>query len=150
MPRPRYQPCPHCGSKQVQTVESAYRQSVRHGRDFSTISDLGAQLSPPERKDAVVLPWLIGGIVYVVVMFLMLIVLDTPLPLAPWELIEQGYGMHFALAFGLALAVALGMSIPARRYNELRLPTLMEAWECDWICRSCLHRYQPSKSDGGQ
>ncbi len=137
--------CPKCGSNHVQSVESAYTQSIRHGRDFSTISEFGQRMAPPERKSVVLFPAIAGGWALVVVMALICLVLEPQLLIEPRTLVQQESRGYVAIALVVALAVALGFARAASRYNSSEYPELTRAWESAFVCRSCLHRYQASE-----
>lgn len=145
----RFHPCPQCGSNQVQSVESAHVQSIRHGRDFSTISEFGARLACPEPASAVLLPLMVGAGIYVLIAAGACLLSETSITLVPGRLIERGQTAYLAAALLISLGVSLGMSSLAHQFNQREYPKLIHAWETDRICRSCLHRF-PGPLAGGR
>lgn len=146
----RFRSCPQCGSNQVQSVESAHVQSIRHGRDFSTISELGARLARPEPASAFFLPVAVGAALYTLILFGACLLSDTPITLAPRNLVERGQTAYLAAALLISLGVSVGMSAWAHQFNQCEFPKLIHAWETDRVCRSCLHRFPGPMAGGHQ
>lgn len=146
----RFRPCPQCGSNQVQSVESAHVQSIRHGRDFSTISELGARLARPEPGSVFVLPTVVGAALYALIVLGACLLSNTSFTLLPGNLVERGQTAYLAAALLISLGVSLGMSILAHQFNQAEFPELIHAWETDRVCRSCLHRFPGPRTGGRQ
>lgn len=58
--------CSVCGSTHTENIKIAHAKQVRHGRDFSSISEFGRSLETPGEKDTQVAPFfvccLVGGV----------------------------------------------------------------------------------------
>lgn len=144
----RFRPCPKCGSNQVQSVESAHVQSIRHGRDFSTISEFGARLARPEPCSVFTLPTVAAVVLYILVVSGACLLSGTSITLLPWDLAERGQAAQLGLALPVSLGVSAALCRSAHQFNQNELPGLIHAWETDRICRACLHRF-PGPQAGG-
>ena len=142
--KPQQRRCPQCGSNQVQSVEAAYVHSVRHGARYSTISEFGQRLAPPEPESTVLGPVLFGIALYVSVIVVAQSKLAGPFSLFPWVLVSQGHGWFIAVLLTGCTVLVLASSAQARHRNNTDYAELERAWKSDMVCRTCLHRFPSS------
>lgn len=146
--KPQQRRCPNCGSNQVQSVEAAYVHSLRHGERYSTISEFGQRLAPPEPESTVLGPVLFGIAVYVAVIIVAQSKLDGPFSLFPWVLAARGHGWFIATLLAGCAVLVVAVSAGARHRNTTEYAELERAWRSDMVCRSCLHRFPGSTAAG--
>lgn len=138
--------CPNCKGHNTQSIAIAYSQSVRTGdTGRQTISEFGQGLAPPMAKDEKLVPGIIACVVLGVCLFTLPDLLNrtgipalTDLSVVNWKVA--------AISCLAAWTVGLLVAIPRIRYNVMELPSLLDEWERDAICRRCGHRWQSLSS----
>ena len=146
---PQYTGCTKCGSSNWQSIELAYSQSARISETgYQTISRFGQSLAPPEQRSLFGAPLFtaagLGGGAFVFLPFL---------------LAKQHNSTHTAFslfeseiyvpAFSVAVVAFLVHLLVNFRYNFSQWPTKYAKWLQYRVCRTCGHRFSPSRDDDG-
>jgi len=137
--------CPRCQSRYTQSVEMAYSQSVRTGESgYTTISQFGRSLEPPEPRSEVGYP-LAVTLAVGIVSAMSLPELAERLPfeslagMTPFDTPVVVTSVLLGLVAGVwsaASAMAHNMSIHSDE---------MDQWARGVVCRQCGHRFRRPK-----
>lgn len=133
--------CPECGSYRAQRTKLAYAQSVRHGDHYSSVSEFGKQLEPPQPRSSVFVPSLLAAFLYAGLLLYVAKTQNIWLPFAPWRQLSGEHWQYAAAIWSITGIVAIALAERARRWNTHVFPTLIKEYEQETVCLDCGARF---------